>query len=257
MKRNVFFAATVCAIAAVVAPPCALADETPSGFLSDYEQLQPMPGYAADRAYLVPDSAARFAQYDAVMVDQPEVFIASDSKYKGIKPDDLKVLADSFRAAVTEELAGAYRIAEAPGPGVLYLRFATTGLQLKKKKNLLDFTPVGVVTNVVPGVKQVKNAIRNAAIEDLSKRVSLVELTIEAELLDSLSGERLAALIEQVGQRKDREAGLEQEETSWEEVDATVRAYGERMACRFGNARLEAAQRQDCRLLEEASLATP
>lgn len=255
MKRSTIGATTLCGLALSVAM-ASRADEEFSGFLSNYEQLQPVPGYVADWVYLVPDSSERFAQYDALMIDQPEVFIAPDSKYKGMKPDDLKALADSFRAAVAEELVGAYRIVDAPGPGVLYLRFATTDLQLKKKKNLLDFTPIGAVTNVVPGVKQVKEAIRNAAIEDLAKRISLIEVTVEAEVLDSLTGERIAALIEQLGQRKDRESDLEQEATSWDEVDGVVRAFARRLACGLDNARLEPGQRGECRKPDEPSADT-
>jgi hypothetical protein len=249
MERAGFVIIALVAVAVLTSAHLALAADAPSGFLDDYEQLRPDPELAADRVYLVPDAADRFAQYDAVMVDQPEVFIAADSRYRGMKPDDLKVLADSFRAAVTEELSETYRIAEEPGPGVLYLRFATTDLQLRKNRNLLDFTPVGVVTNVVPGVRDVKSALRSAVIKDLSKRVSLIELTIEAELLDSVSGERIAALVAQLGQRRDREAGLAQEATSWDEVEQVVRTYGRRLVCRLDNARTDPAQRADCRSL--------
>ena len=244
-------------IAALTSVRFALAAAEPSGFLDDYDQLRADPGFAADRVYLVPNAAARFAQYDAVMVDQPEVFIAADSRYRGMKPDDLKLLADSFRSAVTDELSKTYRIAEEPGPGVLYLRFATTDLQLRKTRNLLDFTPVGVVTNVVPGVRDVKRALRNAVIEDFTRRVSLIELTIEAELLDSVSGERIAALLAQLGQRRDREAGLEQDTTSWEEAQQVVRSYGSRLVCRLDNARRDPAKRGDCRLLGEPSATPP
>ncbi|MEE4300065.1 MAG: DUF3313 domain-containing protein [Pseudomonadales bacterium] len=245
------------AIVALTSAHSALAAAEPSGFLDDYDQLRADPGFAADRVYLVPDAADRFARYDAVMVDQPEVFIASDSRYRGMKPDDLKLLADSFRSAVTDELSETYRIAEEPGPGVLYLRFATTDLQLRKTRNLLDFTPVGVVTNVVPGVRDVKSALRSAVIKDFSRRVSLIELTIEAELLDSVSGERIAALVAQLGQRRDREAGLEQRATSWEEAEQVVRTYGSRLVCRLDNARKEPEQRGDCSLLGESSASPP
>ena len=94
-------------------------------------------------------------------------------------------------------------------------------------------------------------------IRDFSDRVSLIELTIEAELLDSVSGERIAALVAQLGQRRDREAGLEQRTTSWEEAEQVVRTYGSRLVCRLDNARKELEQRGDCSLLGESSASPP
>ncbi len=38
------------------------------------------------------------------MIDQPEIFIHPDSKYKGMKPDDMKALADGFREILIDEI---------------------------------------------------------------------------------------------------------------------------------------------------------
>ena len=63
-----------------------------SDFLTDYSNLKKSADAAMDYEYLAP-GAENMANYSAVMIDQPEIFIAPNSKYKGMKPDDMKVLA--------------------------------------------------------------------------------------------------------------------------------------------------------------------
>ncbi|MET0660826.1 MAG: hypothetical protein ABW110_22015, partial [Steroidobacteraceae bacterium] len=69
-------------------------------FLTDYSNLKPSPDNPFDEMYVAPDALKRAAQYTAVMVDQPELFIHPDSKYKGIKPDDMKIIADTLREKI-------------------------------------------------------------------------------------------------------------------------------------------------------------
>jgi len=56
-----------------------------SGFLSDYSKLKPLAG-SDTLMYTAPNAYTDFKNYKAVMIDQPELVIANDSKYKGIKP---------------------------------------------------------------------------------------------------------------------------------------------------------------------------
>ena len=72
-----------------------------SGFLSDYSQLKPIAGTEI-RLYTAPGAYTEVKKYTAVMIDQPEIVIADDSKYKGIKPDDAKLIADNMRKALGE-----------------------------------------------------------------------------------------------------------------------------------------------------------
>ncbi len=84
-----------------------------SGFLDDYSILDRRESDAVNRIYIAPGTLEVLSTYDAVMVDQPEVFMSPDSKYKGAKPDHIKTLADTARQALIERLeAGDYRIAE-------------------------------------------------------------------------------------------------------------------------------------------------
>jgi len=201
-----------------------------SGFLSDYSQLKSSSDKHMDYTYLAAGAPEKMANYSAVMIDQPEIFVAPNSKYKGMKPDDMKALADAFRTSMSQALAQDFMIVDQPGPNVVYLRFAISNVQLKKKKRgLLSFTPVGLVAG----------AAKSALTSDITKKIDLKGLTIEMEVLDSSSQEQLAALLETRSGKKDEPA-------SWAELEALIAVYSQRMRCRLDNARVAEEKRVDC-----------
>ena len=201
-----------------------------SDFLTDYSRLQQSSDQYMGHSYLVQGAEDRIADYTAVIIDQPEIFIAPNSKYKGIKPDDMKALADAFRTSMTQALAQDFMIVEQAGPNVLYVRFALTNLQLKKKrKGLLSYTPVGLVAG----------AAKSALTSDITKKIDLKGLTMEMEILDSDSEQQLAAAVEV-------RSGSKSEPASWAELEALIGVYGQRMRCRLNNARMAEASRVDC-----------
>ena len=201
-----------------------------SDFLSDYSQLKQSSDAYMDYTYLAEGAPGKMANYSAVMIDQPEIFVAANSKYKGMKPDDMKQLADAFRAAMAESLSATYMIVDQPGPNVLYVRFAISNVQLKKhKKGLLGYTPIGLVAG----------AAKSAMTSDFTKKIDLKGLTMEMEILDSISEDQLAALLETRSGKKDEPA-------SWEELESLITVYSHRVGCRLDNARRTEENRVDC-----------
>ena len=201
-----------------------------SDFLSDYSQLKQSSDKYMNYTYLAEGAPGKMAKYSAVMIDQPEIFIAPNSKYKGMKPDDMKQLADAFRAAMAASLSTTYMIVDQAGPNVLYVRFAISNVQLKKhRKGLLGYTPVGLVVG----------AAKSAMTSDFTKKIDLKGLTVEVEILDSSSEEQLAALLETRSGKKDEPA-------SWAELEALIAVYSQRVACRLDNARRAEENRVDC-----------
>jgi len=198
-------------------------------FLDDYSLLQLVNGNFVTARYFAPNVVQRLADYKAVLVDQPEIFIAADSKYKGAKGDQLKALADVARLATIERLeAGGYTIAMEPGPNVLYMRWAITDLYLqKKKKGFLAYTPIGFVVH----------ATKNAAVRDLWKKIDIVELSLELEVSDLVTGEILGAAVStRQGLRKSK--GEKGQIVSWQALDALFSTIGERFACILDNAHI-------------------
>jgi len=210
-----------------------------SGFLSDYSGLEENTeiGMENSRTYLHPDGFKKLAGYKAIMIDQPEFSVASDSKVKSLKPDDMVALAEALRDVLNGRLAENYFIVDKPGPEVLWLRVATSNLYIKKaKRSILSFTPVGFVVHT----------IKNAATSDITKKISFVEVTVEAELLDSQSGESIAAFVTKRGQRKDKAKKQKMEPSSWEEMLAILDTLGARLDCRLDNARVAEAEWKNC-----------
>jgi len=210
-------------------------------FLTNYSNLEKQEkGAFVDRLFLVPNAVQRLADYDGVMVDQPEIFIAADSKYKGAKGDQLKALADVARLSVIERLeAGGFNVVDEPGSDTLYMHWAITDLYLqKKKRGLLSFTPVGMVVHATKG----------AATRDLWKKIDIAELSLEIEISDVVTGEVLAAAVtNQQGLRKKK--GDKAQIVSWQALDALFTTVGERVRCNLSNAGTSEASWEDCKAI--------
>jgi len=219
-------------LGAAILTSVVFADETiiQSGFMSDYSQLTKMDDGTADYRYTVDGVEDLVAKYNALMIDQPEVFIAADSPYRGAKPTELVALADAFRAGLTSALSEDFYIVEQTGPNVMYVRVAISNLKLKKKKRkLLGYTPIGLVGGAVKG----------AVTTDLAKKTDLQEVVMEFEIFDSETGDRLIAIIDQRGE--DREGPA-----TWEELQAAAYKYGNLARCRLNNALQPPEARADC-----------
>lgn len=201
-----------------------------SGFMSDYSQLRKVTDGTADYRYIAPGAEDKLAKYNAVMVDQPEFFIAADSPYRGVKPRQLDVLGEALRDGFATGLAKEFFVVERPGESVLYVRAALANLKLKRTKpGVADFLPVVLVTR----------PIRRAATTDIAKKADLRGMVLEMEVFDSVTGERLVAIIDSRGV----DAG---DVTSWDQIDQMARDYGEVMLCRMANSRYSEVARANC-----------
>jgi len=203
-------------------------------FLTDYTKLQPRTaGQISDLAYIAPDGYARLGSYNAIAIDQPEVLVSPDSDYKGGKPDDMALIAEHMRTALATKLTdGGYKVVDQPGPGTLMFRLAVTDLEMKKKKRgLLAYTPVGAV------VKAGADALK-----DMMDKVDITGMNLQAELLDSQTGEVLAALVVP----RETPAGGKEVRIDFDELTALVSEYGARLRCNLDNARVEPEKRVDC-----------
>jgi hypothetical protein len=230
-RANILARAMLLSVGAVPQSISAQADE--QAFLSDYSRLQASPDNPFDEIYVAPDALKRSTQYTAVMIDQPEFFIHPDSKYKGMKPDDMKVIADALREAVSNELKGAYQIVDEPGSNVLYVRLAVGDVMLQKKKRpILAYIPVGAV---VYAAKKL--------VTDVTREVDLKNLKVEGEVLDSVSLEQFGAMTSSRGSLSTHGGA---QPVSWEELNNLFAIVGKRLRCRLDNAKVSEAQWSKC-----------
>jgi hypothetical protein len=205
-----------------------------TSFLDDYSKLQPRTaGEVADLFYGAPDLYSRIANYRGVAIDQPEILISPDSKYKGGKPEDMAQIAEHMRTALSDQLTqGGYNVVSEPGPGTIYLRLALTDLEMKKKKRgLLSYTPVGAV--VKAGADAMKEAM---------DKVDITRMTLQAELLDGETGDLLAALVV----ARETPEGAKEVRIDFDELTALLTEYGARIRCGLDNAKVAKEQQINC-----------
>ncbi len=229
--KNIFNVTSVLVIAIATLSSVALGQDLyQSGFMTDYTQLEKITNGTSDYRWIAPGARERLAQYDAIMIDQPEVFIASDSEYHGVKPKQISAFADSLRGATAAAMSEHLYIVDQPGENVLYLTLAASNVKLtKRKKTILNYTPAGLVTG----------AVRGAVTSDIAKKADLQGLVMEGELFDSMTGERLVAIIDSRGIN-------EEEAATWQEIDELTALYAARFICFFRNSRLPTDERVDC-----------
>jgi hypothetical protein len=173
-----------------------------SGFLDSYPEFHPGPEGGVDLVYL--KEGVDFKKYNKVMLDNIIFFTDPNAQFKGVEADELKKLEDSFHSALKKELEKeypyvAYPIVNEPGPDVMKLRVAVTTLNPGRP------AVCGAAMAVVPirlTVGEVKKAITG-------EEFGAGSASIEVEILDSITNERIAAAIDKYSESQ--EACLEKE----------------------------------------------
>lgn len=205
----------LCAIAllAIAAPSCSTGPRSPSGFLSNYTQLDS--GYGtgdALSAYLKPGIDLK--QYDSVLIDPVTTIISTP----GIGPDVRDQLAANLSEALHQELAGSLKIVGIPGKTTLRVRTALT--------DVIEGQNFGPSTKVIHTSPQASLTGKLGS-DEIAAFISNV--SFEGEILDSTSNERLAALSDhRLGAKREASAN-----TSWAAVRSATRQGAKRLHDRF------------------------
>ena len=184
-----------------------------SGFLDDYSGLKADSDRSGAMVYR--KEGVSLGSYDKIVISPIEIFYHPDSKYKGVSPDEMKVLTDTFATVITNELEPEYPVVNSSGKGVLVVRLAITNLKMKKKKrSLLGYMPIGAALTAIQGMA--------------GKRIILADATIEAELLDGVSGERLGTLVDSLA-----ESVSKKDKPSWASLEQALTFYAKRFRSRL------------------------
>ena len=194
-----------------------------SGFLSDYSKLQPARDREGVRVWI--DRSAPYRRYDKVMLRPVEVIVVPGPDYKGLPPDALKRMTDQFAAAFAQALKPAYQMVSEPGPDVLRVRLAITGVQpAAAPMNPTDLLPIKAVFNIG----------RAAA----GKAPQVVEMSAEMEVLDGNDRRVAAAVATRKGDKT-----LQQGETiTWKHLEAITAYWAKSFRERLDELRAAAAQ---------------
>jgi Protein of unknown function (DUF3313) len=184
-----------------------------SGFLGDYSALAP-DAKNGDLLLYVKDRSA-LKNYRKFMIDPINVYLLPEAQARAIDADDLERLTQYFRQAVIDELqkSGQYEIVNEPGPGVLELNVAITNVE-----------PTGGKRNaVVTGATTAASVATVPGISLATPRISVGRISIEGEMLDSQSGERLVAFMTSKSGRR-WFSGLRQFK-KWGDIEAAFRSW--------------------------------
>jgi hypothetical protein len=159
--------------------------QTSDAFLGDYSGL--VPDAKNGDLLLYEKDPTVLKKYNKFIFDPITIYLLPEARDRGIDPDDLERLAKYFHQAVINELAksGSYQIVTAPGPDVAELRVAITNVEPTGggKNAAVKGAATAATIGVAPGASL------------LVPRVSVGKVSIEGEILDSVSGERLVAFV--------------------------------------------------------------
>jgi hypothetical protein len=142
-----------------------------SGFLSDYSKLKPNPKYENTLAYVREDPMKNVHKYVAVIIEPVVLYVATDVDVKSLPDRGRTALANYFQQAITRAVGDAFPVVQEKGPLVLRLRSALIGVD------------VGAPPDAQGG-------------DALERTIHLGKVGVEAELVDSETGEQIAAAID-------------------------------------------------------------
>jgi hypothetical protein len=152
-------------------PSClVLPKAKPSGYLVDYKSLEPFHGKEHTLYYEAKD--ASWNKYNGIMFDEVVIKLADDAKGKELGSDDAKKMRDYFQRALAKNACSRLEFRNEAADDVILLRTA-----------IVDIKPVNVAANIISrGLFYVP--------------IDFGEAAIEGELRDSVTGQRLTAIVD-------------------------------------------------------------
>jgi len=205
-------------VAALVIAGCITTEQAPnaqmSGFLGDYSQLHR--GKSGQAEFTYRDRNADLNKYNKVILEPVQLWAVEgkDSALSSLSREDQQLLVDYLYVSLSDALKRDYAIVNEPGPEVMKIRCAITEAKATSpvKEILSTVTPYGL------GISYAKHFA-------LGTHSGVGVVSVEGELLDSVTGARLAAVV-------DRRAGtksLADKYTRWGDVQDAFSFWARRM----------------------------
>jgi len=141
-----------------------------SGFLSTYANLKPNTTLEQMKSYVTTDPAKDIHRYVAVIIDPPVVYVSTNADESAIPDRGVAALREYFQDAITDAVSDAFPVVQSSGPLVLRLRSAIVGVD---------------VDQLTQGDPSNNNSLERA--------LNIGKVRVEVELVDSETGEQIAA----------------------------------------------------------------
>jgi len=190
-----------------------------SSFLGDYSRLEPNPAIPAALSYVRP--GVQWSRFKAIYLQSAALYLTESARQPSA--EDQERLAGMLYNTLREELEKYFVLASGPGPDTLGLRVALTQAQGAR-------VAARVVTTVIPQLRLLSTAGGLGA--DTAGTVG--SATMEMEVLDSTTGERLAAAVDERAGTRALFAGRAY--TRWGDVQAAITYWSQLKAYQFARA---------------------
>lgn len=189
-----------------------------SGFLSNYAGLEPDPVDKEDAMFWI-DNQVSLEDYKQFIIDPISFHFSAElqEQAKNVDASILNDLSDYLKDAIVKSLSPEYTVVDTPGHDVARLRIALTTISVDRKNlKAYQYIPVALV---ITGVG-----------EATGTRDSLAVLAMEGEAKDSISGKRIAAVV----QKKAVEVDVKEEkDLTAADVYPTLDYWAEKMKNRL------------------------
>jgi len=173
-----------------------------TGFLSDYSKLTKHKD--GQLRYV---NEAKVGTFDKFIIDPVTIYFHDKAKGKDTDPRKLQELEHLMHEALIRELSKRYTVVGEPGPGVARIRIAIT--DVKKDSPALNAIPHTRITGV-----------------------GLGHMSMEGEVIDTMTGEQIGAVIQS---RKGRALSLEGLK-EWSSVEAAINEWAKELCGRIDKA---------------------
>ena len=152
MKRTIRILSIVAlGLAMVLSAVSCASVQKPSGFLDGYyKDMTPMKEMEFTwMRWKKP--GVDFSKYDKLMLDGVVFYLSPESQDKGIDPDVMKDLADTFNLDMVNAVKDKYPVVAEPGPDVMRIKFALTGIKQSRPvlSGATTIIPAGLAISIV------------------------------------------------------------------------------------------------------------
>jgi len=155
-----------------------------SGFLNNYSQLKK--GNKGETLLVYVDYSTNFKKYNKILFNPVQFYSRSSSKLRPRKKQAMQSIVNYLDATVREQLKETYIFVETPDKNTMELRIALTNA--KKSRVVRD-----MMSSVLPYAIAI-SYLKKAA---LGKHSAVGSARLEWELIDSLTGKRLFAGVDE------------------------------------------------------------
>jgi len=142
-----------------------------AAFLSSYVNLKPNPKFENTLSFVTQDEAKNIHRYFAVIVEPVQVYLATNADTSKMPDRGRTAMVAYFQNAITRAVGDAFPVVQEPGPLVLRLRTALVGVDVGGEAPKDDG-------------------------EGLGRAVDIDKVVVEMEMVDSVTGEQIAAVVD-------------------------------------------------------------